>query len=72
MGGVNGRVSGTREGMATGSSGARVDVVMGSGGEPYVTLAGPDTVCVRAVFGEPGQGSIGELGGREYEGGGAI
>ena len=41
------------------SSGSRGDVLCG--GEPYVTLAGPDVVCVRAIFGLPSNAGEGRL-----------
>lgn len=60
VGGASIRGSGSRgEGVFNSSSGSRME--MAHGGEPYVSLAGPDAVCVRAMFGDPsdtGQGGL--------------
>ncbi len=67
VGGVNSRGSGSRsgEGVSSSSSGSRLEGGYSGSGEPYVTLAGPDAVCVQAVFGEPsdsGQGGLSKSG----------
>ena len=69
MGVANSKGSGSREvagslggggGGCGGGGGGRGDGGAGSG-EPYVTLAGPDAVCVRAVFGDPSDALLGGL-----------
>ena len=62
VGGVNrGSSSRSGENVSSSSSSSRLEGSLGGSGEPYVTLAGPDAVCVQAMFGEPsdsGQGGL--------------
>lgn len=61
VGGAGSKGSGTRgEGVSVSTSSSRTDLAYG--GESGVTLAGPDAVCVRAVFGEPSHGAAGQAG----------
>ena len=62
VGGVGPRTGASRggEAVSVSMSGSRME--LGHGAEPSVSLAGPDAVCVCAVFGEPSDGA-GQAGG---------